>query len=571
MLRKRRVFNILLLGQTGTGKSTFINSMANYFTYSNFKEALQVNEPICLLPAQFSITLSTMEDIVVKLQGYNRGDTNERHNTPASSCTLEPRVYEFLSDEIEYHVMDVPGIGDVDGTEQDSRNKAAILRKLKEFKVLHGIFILLNSVGPRLTPEIKSCYNEILMELHRNATPNIMFVVTNSRSANYLPGTAMTPLKTYVEELAEKGIRLNLDRKTVFCLDNEGFRYQCGYKNDRFRREFSNRENNFEESWMRSRKVVFEMFHAMLNIPEHRVAETISISEARIIIQALMGPLAKVYTMIENEMSAGMKKTQIESLMETGNIIKKETIIEKLETPQCVCLNCATRVPIPGTREIQLQFSQICHNKCRLSDTFPDKFPEPKLRECAAFDVQGNCIRCKCPWSAHLRVTEKTFQKLAGQPRHSILTRQQAEQAYSNLLKTLRNEQTIIWSTIIKLAQFLKSYAIVDFNPVFEEKLKTEIQKQEMTRANIDVIQNLKQRLEQFNTQLAMVQTALQKASLRETEHTDVNEIMSKLFGLQIYGKIIKNLYESECTKAGANPYSRNIRYEMIHSPLRHS
>ena len=38
-LRPKSVFNVLLLGETGTGKSTWINSIAYYLTFSTLEEA----------------------------------------------------------------------------------------------------------------------------------------------------------------------------------------------------------------------------------------------------------------------------------------------------------------------------------------------------------------------------------------------------------------------------------------------------------------------------------------------------------------------------------------------------
>ena len=63
-------FNILLLGETGVGKTTFVNSCANYIRHGSFEEAFE--DPLILIDVSFSITSpvkKTTRKVKSKFQG----------------------------------------------------------------------------------------------------------------------------------------------------------------------------------------------------------------------------------------------------------------------------------------------------------------------------------------------------------------------------------------------------------------------------------------------------------------------------------------------------------------------
>nr|CAH7759274.1 unnamed protein product [Callosobruchus chinensis] len=61
--------NILLLGTTGVGKSTFINSIANYLTFDSFEVAKEHTLSV-LIPCTFKIRDKDQEEQTIKVNIY---------------------------------------------------------------------------------------------------------------------------------------------------------------------------------------------------------------------------------------------------------------------------------------------------------------------------------------------------------------------------------------------------------------------------------------------------------------------------------------------------------------------
>ncbi|CAF3679093.1 unnamed protein product, partial [Rotaria sordida] len=79
------IMNILLLGESGVGKSTFINAFVNYLKFNKLEEA--VKNPIVLIPVSFIITTGdNFEEQLVKFEGKDNL-SNEDHEHVGHSVT----------------------------------------------------------------------------------------------------------------------------------------------------------------------------------------------------------------------------------------------------------------------------------------------------------------------------------------------------------------------------------------------------------------------------------------------------------------------------------------------------
>ncbi|CAF2196017.1 unnamed protein product [Rotaria magnacalcarata] len=238
--------NVLLLGESGVGKSTFINALVNYIKFESFKNA-HSNEPAVAMPVSFLMT--TGDQFQEQIVKFGDEDTNEDHHHPGQSVTQHCRSYTFQSrTQQKIRIIDTPGIGDTRGQSQDDLNIQHILAFISNLSHLNAICILLKPNESRLNIVFRSYFDRLLNFLGENARHNIVFCFTNTRATFYAPGNTAPLLKRMLSSSAIKNIPF--EKSNTFCFDSESFRYvvalNAGIEFDTFQ------ENEYEQSWTKS-------------------------------------------------------------------------------------------------------------------------------------------------------------------------------------------------------------------------------------------------------------------------------------------------------------------------------
>lgn len=239
--------NILLLGETGVGKSTFINAFVNYLTYEELKDA-ECEDLTWLIPAKFTIADENYENSCT----VEIGESDNECQEAGASATQMCKSYVFHVDDVKVRLIDTPGIGDTRGIEQDDANFENILRYLGEFQELHAICLLLKPNNARLTILFQYCIKQLLSRLQKSASKNIIFLFTNSRSTFYRPGDTFIPLKKILADVKASPpfVEIPCGKNNIFCIDNEAFRFLAALK---YNLSFTKEEKgDFEKSWKKS-------------------------------------------------------------------------------------------------------------------------------------------------------------------------------------------------------------------------------------------------------------------------------------------------------------------------------
>ena len=219
--------NVLLLGETGVGKSTFINAFVNYLKFETLQQAEQ-GELMVLIPASFLITAGDQSDeFIVK---FGNVDSNENHEHQGQSATQQCRSYVFdLNDTLRLRLIDTPGIGDVRGATEDVKHMDHILTYVNNLSHLNAVCLFLKPNSFRMNI-FRSCVSQLLTYLTPAAYDNIIFCFTNTRATFYAPGDTGSLLRKMLND--EHLNNISFEKENTFCFDNESFRYLAARKCD---------------------------------------------------------------------------------------------------------------------------------------------------------------------------------------------------------------------------------------------------------------------------------------------------------------------------------------------------
>jgi GTP-binding protein EngB required for normal cell division len=377
--------NILLLGQTGVGKSTFINAFANYIVNDTLAEAVQ-DEMQVVIPSSFSHT--DQETFKEKMIVIGREDEHEKFSNEGQSNTQQCRSFVFPIGQRNLRFIDTPGIGDTRGLEQDTKNFHEILTYIAQYEHLNGVFIMLKPNEERLNILFRFSVNELLRHLHVDARENIIFVFTNARSTFFMPGSTKRILEALLEKhRRDHNVDVPFSRDNTFLFDSEPFRYLALRKNGV---ELDNDQTlSYVKSWDHSVNEYGRLMKHISGCTLHAVSNTLSLNEAEQLIRKLPRPIAETARLIEEniQLAKDYKKKVLDNPeIASQGIPQNDAVVAPLRHPRTVCCgeHCCRVIEVDD--EMKMEYLHICHEECYLRGVQQETLCDDKLQECTVMD-----------------------------------------------------------------------------------------------------------------------------------------------------------------------------------------
>jgi len=553
--QNKKEINILILGETGVGKSTWVNAFANYVMYGNLQEA-EREEIICLIPSSFTMTDDNYQEKLITI-----GQDNNESFVKGQSATQYPRAY-ILEGEYKIRLIDTPGIGDTRGIEQDKKNVANILAFLSNFDEIHGICILLKPNNARLNVMFQFCIKELLTHLHRSAAKNIIFCFTNARGTFYKPGDTLPALKKLLEDNPD--VEITLSKQTIYCMDNESFRFLAALKNGVLFDEKDRQD--YSASWDRSVKETARLLEYVVSLQPHKTQDTLTLNDARRLVVNLSRPIAEISQNIQTNIAVlEDKKKEVTSSKQSVQTLLKNLYIPKidieqkiLDYPRTVCTSSKCVEVISDEDGIKkIHYKTHCHAHCSLDGVQTDVVNNVALQNCSAMNSSNYCKVCGCSWTTHMHITYETYPVQKKIIDKSIKTQIESKeegqreiekfiQKLDERVEELKKEQQLITQASAKFACFLKQNAIAPYNDALAAYLDHLIHEEEQKvgiGGGNQALKGLQQMKREYDEQIKILDDAMKRGEHQaRITPDDIRELEQQLLNLKITGADLKTV-----------------------------
>lgn len=578
--------NILIIGETGVGKSTFINAFINYLSYNTLDEAIRNEQLDWVIPCSFNYQTMDRSDpngTITQTKIQVGQDEDEADGAEGESATQKPTVYPVTLGDTVVRLIDTPGIGDTRGVDKDKENMANILGMLGNFDKLHGILFLLKSNSSRLNLMFRFVVEELLMHLHRDAALNMVFGFTNTRISNYMPGDTFTPLNNLLKKHSR--VHIGLSPRTVYCFDSESFRFLAAEKSGVTMENIQ----DFRLSWEKSERETKRMIEHFRSLSPHLVRSTLSLNQTRALILHLTKPMADIMQSIDRTIQMNIDNVQEltdtrlrgDRLRERLNWERIQLIHHSLDHPRTVCNDVSCKeYRDDGNGLKQTIYKSHCHKRCYLTGIPIETVSTAALRNCAAFNGKENCEQCGHHWENHLHVRHELEERMVtvedegikeqlAKNASDITLKETAIQNLKNKIQESDYEYREIRDAAVRFGEFLQKHAITTYNDAMEEYLNHLI-KQEKGKVNAggsrERLESLERHLSEHLEQRKILRDNISSGSTDELlDEAGVEALVDHLYRLKHWGKNLREIKD----KAEAD-YLAEYR-EKPYRPGKHS
>jgi len=208
--------NMVLLGKSGIGKSTWINSFFNFLMLDSFESALIEEKVYAPIYTQFKHADMRIETDIPeeRLVTINIGEAENLlpecalgNVTASSTKTPVSHIVELKDADYVIRLIDTPGVksttgqGDDETTDNvDNANIDMILDHISQYRYINAFIVVLKPEEEKLDPTFASILNTLFGQLGETAKKNVIFAFTHSRNCDFQDTKTVLALSNYLKQ-----------------------------------------------------------------------------------------------------------------------------------------------------------------------------------------------------------------------------------------------------------------------------------------------------------------------------------------------------------------------------------
>jgi hypothetical protein len=170
----------LVVGETGSGKTTLINYFYNYFNGEKDCSVFKSKPK----DVKLAVPNKHWKDNVV--DEYKGKHSEQNVDLETESQTSDCISYEIkVKDNFKIALIDTPGFNNKNGIEFDDKTSKKIIQSCLINEYINGIFLVINGTSPRLNDSTK-CFIEYMLNLFPDDFKiNVLVILTNCNDTSY--------------------------------------------------------------------------------------------------------------------------------------------------------------------------------------------------------------------------------------------------------------------------------------------------------------------------------------------------------------------------------------------------
>ncbi|CAF1362766.1 unnamed protein product [Didymodactylos carnosus] len=355
--------NIVIIGETGAGKSTFINTLTNYFlkgSLNNLKVAI---------PTRY---LRSTESFA-----HNEKDLDDVTKSKTDMC----HEYTFSDEETGKHYLfiDTPGLNDTRGVEQDDINIPKIRQAINDLGHLSAVILVIPGSVCRLTAGMKSVLIGLRGNLPDVVLDNVIVVLTS--------------------------VQRHTSNFDLNCLEINGNIFPYYMQNSAFSKDPKQRTEedivSLKGDWKESMKEIKAMLQKVNTFQAKSVTAFKDLENQRNIIKALM-------------LEAKLEVTNIQKMQD--EIASLEQALKRYDEDEGAYQTYTQDTVVDVKEIVDAEYhstmcskcDNVCHDHCSLEET--TVVGHDIFQGCVAMR-EGQCTQCHllCGWAEHFHA-RKTIQ-----------------------------------------------------------------------------------------------------------------------------------------------------------------